>query len=434
MDYSAAVDYLDNHIGMGVKPGLERISGLLALMGNPEESYPMIHVAGTNGKTSTCRMATVLCLAHGLSTGTFISPHLERVEERFSLDGRYSSQEQFAQAVSDVAAFTEMFEDRDSLTYFELTAATAYSWFADQAVDVAVVEVGLGGRLDATNAARGEVTVVTGIDLDHTEMLGNTLAAIAREKLGIVKEGSILVTGPLPPDAAAEAEGVVRALDVEHYAFGRDFSVEVELGVGGWLCRINGIHDTYEDVFLPVHGRHQTVNLAVAAAAVEALLGRSLDPEAVVDGASVISCPGRLEVVSSGPLTLLDGAHNPQGFRTLASSIQEEFPAGRWVLVTAAMKDKDLEGMFTPLRGRIDSFVATTVDSPRAVPASELAAALAGHLEVEGDWVPTPAAALDLATAMAGDDGSILVAGSLYLVGAVRSLVLGDGTVDRNER
>jgi dihydrofolate synthase/folylpolyglutamate synthase len=434
MDYSAAVDYLDNHIGMGVKPGLERISGLLALMGNPEESYPMIHVAGTNGKTSTCRMATVLCLAHGLSTGTFISPHLERIEERFSLDGRYSTEEQFAQAVSDAAAFAQMFEDKDSLTYFELTAATAYAWFADQAVDVAVVEVGLGGRLDATNAARGEVTVVTGIDFDHTEMLGDTLGAIAREKLGIVKEGSVVVTGPLPAEAVAETEAVVRSLDVEHFSYGRDFSVEAEPAVGGWLCRLNGIHDTYDDVFLPVHGRHQTVNLAVATAAVEALLGRSLDPEAVVDGASVITCPGRLEVVSSHPLILLDGAHNPQGFRTLASSVDEEFSARRWVLVTSAMRDKDLEGMFSHLRGRIDVFVATGVDSPRALAPSDLATSLTELLGVEGAGVDDPPDALEFASEAAGEEGSILVAGSLYLVGTVRSLVVGDGTVDRNER
>jgi dihydrofolate synthase/folylpolyglutamate synthase len=434
MDYSAAVDYLDNHIGMGVKPGLERISGLLELMGHPEESYPMIHVAGTNGKTSTCRMATVLCLAHGLSTGTFISPHLERIEERFSLDGRYSTEEQFAQAVSDVAAFAEMYELRDSLTYFELTAATAYSWFADQAVDVAVVEVGLGGRLDATNAARGEVTVVTGIDFDHTEMLGNSLAAIAREKLGIVKEGSVLVTGPLPPEAAAEARSVVDALGVDHFVYGRDFGVEAEPAVGGWLCRLNGIHDTYEEVYLPVHGRHQTVNLAIASAAVEALLGRSLDPEAVVDGASVITCPGRLEIVTSQPLILLDGAHNPQGFRTLEASLGEEFANRRWVLVTAAMTDKDLEGMFAQLRGRVDHFIATAVDSPRAIPPDRLAAALRPLLEIEGEAVERPPEALERARAVAGEGGSVLVAGSLYLVGAARSLLLGRGTVDRNER
>ena len=164
----------------------------------------------------------------------------------------------------------------------------------------------------------------------------------------------VLVAGPLPAEASAEAEAVVAALDVEHFRYGRDFSVEAEPAVGGWLCRINGIHETYEDVFLPVHGRHQTVNLAVASAAVEALLGRSLDPEAVIDGASVITCPGRLEAVSSRPLILLDGAHNPQGFRTLASSLEEEFAGRRWVLMTAAMQDavSDLQQRWAPLAAR----------------------------------------------------------------------------------
>ena len=203
VDYESAIAYLDRHVDLGMKPGLDRMTELLEMMGQPEFGYPIVHVAGTNGKTSTSRLITVILAAHGLNTGTFTSPHLERIEERIGVNGRTSTPEEFAQAVTDVAGFADLFEKKtgEVPSYFELTAATAFAWFSEQSVDAAVVEVGLGGRLDATNAADGEVAVVTGIDFDHTEVLGTTIEQIAAEKLGIVKPGSMLVTGAMPEEA-----------------------------------------------------------------------------------------------------------------------------------------------------------------------------------------------------------------------------------------
>lgn len=201
MDYDAAVSYLDAHIGQGMMPGLDRIEALLDLMGHPEEGYPIVHVAGTNGKTSTTRILASILSAHDLTAGYFTSPHLETVEERIGVGNRHATSEEFAQAVTDVAGFADIFEGQgsDRLTYFELTTAMAFAWFGEIAANVGVVEVGLGGRLDATNAAHGDVSVITSIGLDHTEFLGETMEEIAHEKLGIVKQGTKLVTGPLPP-------------------------------------------------------------------------------------------------------------------------------------------------------------------------------------------------------------------------------------------
>lgn len=437
MDYDRAVDYLDAHIGQGMKPGLERIATLLEMMGHPEDGYPIVHVAGTNGKTSTSRICTMILTGHGLNTGTFTSPHLERIEERIGVNGRSATSEEFAQAVTDVASFADIFESRrqDSLTYFELTAAMAFAWFSERAVDTAVIEVGLGGRLDATNVARGEVAVVTGIDFDHTETLGHTLDAIAAEKLGIVKPGSILVTGPLPDAAQEVATRVVADLEVQYVQYGRDFRLEgTSAGVGGWYCEVAGARADYQDIFLPLHGRHQTRNLVIAIAAAEALLGNSLDEEALQRGVAAVTTPGRLEPVSSSPLVLLDGAHNPQGFRALGEALAEEFAHLEWVLVMAAMEDKDLEEMLPALSGRVRAAVATEVGSPRSLKAPDLAAAMERLLRVQVAQASRPAEALAIARGLAGTDGAILVTGSLYLIGAIRSLILGTGQVQPNER
>lgn len=437
MDYDDAVEYLDAHVGRGMEPGLRRIIGLLDLMGNPEAAYPIIHVAGTNGKTSVTRIAGMLTVAHGLTTGTFTSPHLERIEERLAVNGFTSTPAQFAQAVTDVAAFADLYEERseESLTYFELTAGMAFAWFADQAVDVAVVEVGLGGRLDATNAARASVAVVTGIGLDHTEILGSSLDRIAAEKLGIVERGSTLVCGPLPREAMQVAERVAAEREVSLLRYGKEFSVaEAIRGVGGWQVDLDGINDTYEELFLPLHGRHQTINLAVATAAVEALFGRALDPDAMRDGLSVVTVPGRMEPVATDPLVMLDGAHNADGFRVLAAALSEEFKTTRWVLVVGLTGEKDAAGLVAPLVGRVSAVVAAPIDSPRAADPGEVAEAAGRSLGVPWESAGSVAQALDRARDLVEEDGSILVTGSLYLAGAARSVLLGDGTVQRNER
>lgn len=435
MTYEEAVAWLDSHIGRGVHPGLDRIEGLLDLMGHPEEGYPIIHVAGTNGKTSVARITTMILVGHGLTTGTFTSPHLERVEERIGVNGAAANEEQFAQAAYDVAVFADIFEERTGkpLTYFELNAAMAFAFFADQAVNAAVVEVGLGGRLDATNAAHGQVAVLTSVGLEHTEYLGDTVELIAREKLAIVEEGAAIVTGPLPPDAERVAHEVSAAKGARLYRYGPDFRVEAaSRAVGGWLVDVEGIHGRYEDLYLPVHGRHQTLNLAVSMAAAESLLDRELDPVGLAEAVSLVSSPGRMEPVEPG--YLLDGAHNPDGFRALGAALVEEFPTVRWVVVLGAMEDKDLSAMLPALRGSVAAVVATRTASPRAIDAVRLAVAAGEILEVPAEAVDTVPAALERARRLAGPDGMVLVTGSLYLVGAARSILLGHGTPQRNER
>jgi dihydrofolate synthase/folylpolyglutamate synthase len=437
LTYSEAVAYLDGHIGRGMHPGLETVAGLLELMGNPQDSYPVVHIAGTNGKTSVARMVTVLCIAHGLTTGTFTSPHLEAVEERVSVNGMPTEAEDFVQAVLDVKAFADIYEERTGrqISYFELTAALAFSWFADQAVDVGVIEVGLGGRLDATNAAHATVAVLTSVGMDHSEYLGDTIEAIAREKLAIVEEGSILVTGPLPESVITIAEEVCRERSAELRLYGRDFRLEGSMkGVGGWQIDVEGTQGVYEEIFLPVHGRFQTINFAVAIAAVEALTNRALDGDAVIDAAAVLTNPGRMELMETDPPLILDGAHNADGFAALAQSLAEEYPTTRWVVVTAAMEDKDLTGMWAPIAPRLLGVVATQVDSPRARSAADLGArleALVGDTPVT--VVADPVEAVAHARTLAGEGDGLLVTGSLYLVGVIRAHLTG-GHRTPNER
>ncbi|MDP9495471.1 MAG: bifunctional folylpolyglutamate synthase/dihydrofolate synthase [Actinomycetota bacterium] len=428
MDYTEALAYLDRHIALGVKPGLERMHGLLEAMGRPDEGYPIIHVAGTNGKTSTSRLATLLLVAHGLTTGTYISPHLQRVEERLAVNGRIATEEEFALAVSDVEAFALVREQQgfDSNTYFELITAAAFAFFANQPVQAAVLEVGLGGRLDATNVVDAEVCVVTSIGIEHTEYLGPDLASIAGEKVAIAGLNSILITGPLPEPALDVAEARARELGIHHRHYGKDFSVlAADRGVGGWLVSIDGAEDTYEDVFLPLHGRHQIVNLANSIAAAEALLGRKLDAEAVRDAAASATMPGRMETLGTEPLLMVDGAHNTDGIDVLIESLFEEFPTKLWQVVFGVMGDKNVEAMVERLADVADGFVVTAPESERAVPPGELAERVAAVTDLPVMEAGSVEHAIEIARRLAGLTGAVLVTGSLYLVGEVRNVLVG---------
>ena len=428
MDYQQAVAYLDRHIGLGGKPGLDRMNDLLDHMGRPDEGYPIIHVAGTNGKTSTSRLATLILVAHGLTIGTHTSPHLQKVEERLAINGRYATADEFALAVSDVAAFAGLRETRggESNTYFELTTAGAFAFFADQAVNAAVLEVGLGGRLDATNVVDAEVCVVTSIGVDHTEYLGEDIASIAAEKVAIAGSDSILVTGPLPDAALDVANRKSRELGIQHRRFGIDYSLgESQRGVGGWLATIHGAEEDYEEVFLPLHGRFQLINLTMAVAAAEAMLGGKLDSEAIQSSAAAATMPGRMEPLSASPLVLVDGAHNADGVYTLVESLLEEFPTTRWQLLFGVMGDKNVELMIERLEPVLDGVITTAVDDKRAVDPLSLADRAAKVLDISVLAGDTVEEALDMALAEAGSDGAVLVTGSLYLVGAVRDLLTG---------
>lgn len=415
--------FLDDRIGQGVKPGLERIAGLLEFMGDPQDAYPTIHIAGTNGKTTLSRMVQQILGAHGLATAGFTSPHLDTVEERFTLHGITIDSKDFTDAVADVAWFVEAYEQQagTSTTYFEVTAALAFSVFATATVDVAVVEVGLGGRLDATNVLSAAVTVITGIDIDHTEFLGSTIEEIATEKVAIVDDGGTLVTGILPIEAETAIASRVDDTGANWIRTDRDFEVvEADVAVGGWQCSVEGVFGRYDDLYLPIHGRHQVDHLATAIATSEMFLGRELDHDALALAVGSISAPGRIEVVGRRPLVIVDGAHNSQGFRGLAETLVTEFPAMQWQLVLGVRGERDVAELVSPLSGLVEAVFATAPEDPGAIQAGLVADAATRSLSVPVATFPGVLDAVRAATEAAGDEGGVVVAGSLYLIGEVR--------------
>ena len=416
--------FLDDRIGQGVKPGLDRIAGLMEFAGNPELTYPSIHIAGTNGKTTVSRMVQQILGAHGLTTGGFTSPHLETVEERFTVHGTPVTSEEFTDAVRDLAWFVTAYEDRAGtpVTYFEVTAALALSIFASASVDVAVVEVGLGGRLDATNIIDGAVSVVTGIDIDHTEFLGSEISQIATEKVAILKANGTLVTGRLPDEAIAPIADRVAETNAKWIRRDQDFSVtDASIAVGGWQCSFEGVFAEYDELYLPVHGHHQVDNLATAIATSEMFLGRALDPELLLVAVASLSSPGRLEVVGRRPVVIVDGCHNQQGFRGLADTLDAEFPPVQWKLVLAVRGERSIRELLRPMKGRVDQVFATTVADPLAWEPSVVAEAASEALGVPAEAFEDPTTAVEAATIAAGRDGGVAVAGSLYLAGEVRA-------------
>ena len=426
-----AVEFLDRRIDRGLRPGLDRIAGLLELMGDPHRLVPVIHVAGTNGKTTVVRLISQLLGHHGLNAGWFVSPHLERIEERFAVRGTPLDEGRFVAAVADVAPFVEAFEARsgatdpgDGPTYFELTAAIAFAVFVANAVDVGVVEVGLGGRWDATNVVDADVSVITGISLDHTGLLGETVAEIAAEKAAILKDEGRLVTGPLPAGAEGPVTARVAATGSTWLRSGEHYAVSgADQAVGGWVVDIEGVHGRYEGIFLPLHGRHQVDNLATAVVAVETFFGRALDHDAVLGAIAEATSPGRIEVVRRSPLVIIDGAHNAQGLEGLASALVDEFPEARRILVVGFGGGRDPESLLAPLAELADEVVATAAADGSAVPADQVAAA-AGTVFGPGIPVTTAvpvASAVARALAASGPADQVVVAGSLYVVGEART-------------
>ncbi len=428
MNYDQAVAYLDRHIELGWKPGLERIHRLLDLMGSPHLRSPAIHITGTNGKTTVTTVAASVLDAMGLKSGTFTSPHLEQVEERFKVAGEMATPEQFARAVADVAPFVDLLEAEtgERATYFELTTAAAFAFFANEAVDVAVVEVGMGGRLDATNVLESQVAVLTGVAIDHAEYLGTTEVEIAGEKLAILKTGGVLVTGDLSDEVGPAAARRAEDVGAVRRTVGRDFRVEdLRMSVGGWSFDLDGIYEQYDDLYVPLHGRHQAANAAVAVAAVEELFGRALPPKAVRDGLAGTRVPARVEVVGRAPLVVLDGAHNPQATDALARTLSEEMPAAGWTLVVGAFRDKDIYSMLAPFAGLVDQAIATAADHERAAEPSDLLMALERVLPgIPVTWVTPVRAAVDLAKEWSQAEGAVLVTGSFYVAGEARTALL----------
>jgi dihydrofolate synthase/folylpolyglutamate synthase len=423
-----ALGWLDSHVNMekDVSPRaasmrLERIERILALMNDPQRTAPAIHITGTNGKGSTGRMVTRLLMEKGLTVGTYVSPHLERPHERILWDGEPVTDDQLASALGAVAALEPMFDSTP--TWFEVMTAAAFGFFNDVAVDVMVIEVGLGGRYDATNVVHGDVALITNISLDHQAVIGPTRVDIAREKAGIIKAGAVVILGEDDEDLVPIFEAA--ANDVEAAALwkrGDDFAcVENHIAVGGRLLSIRTPGALYEEVFVPVHGAHQGDNAACAVAAVEAFFATPLDETVVEGGLSGVELPGRLEVTTRRPLVVVDGAHNAAGAAALGSALDDDFDVqGRRIVVFGVLAGHEPRDLLDQLgASAIDLLVATEPASPRAVPAADVAAA-ARSLGIDTVVEPDVRSAVDAAVALASEDDLVVVTGSLYLVGDAR--------------
>jgi dihydrofolate synthase/folylpolyglutamate synthase len=423
MTYQDALDYLNAHAsyettGRIESPTLDRMRTLVAAMGDPQLSYPVIHITGTNGKGSTTQMITRLLMAHGLTVGTYTSPHLERLNERISVNCEPIPDDDFAEQIAAIANLEVLTGARPS--YFEALTAAAYRWFADAAVDVAVIEVGLLGRWDATNVCESQVAVVTNIGLDHTEFAGPTRAHIAAEKAGIIKSTSAVVIGESDPELVQvfrEAGGA------SYFVRGEEFDVlEQQLALGGRLIDVRTPTTVYPEIFVPLHGRHQADNAAVALTAVEAFFASPVPGEIVAEGFADVKMPGRFEVMGHQPLVIVDGAHNPAGADSCATVFFDDFePEGRRLLVVGCLRGRDPREMLAALRAdEFDVVITCTAPSPRGLPAEELSIAareLGCDDVVQAETVEE---AIDMARADSMAEDAIVVTGSLYIVGAAR--------------
>jgi dihydrofolate synthase/folylpolyglutamate synthase len=425
MDLAGALAYLDEHVNLetdvsarAASKRLDRVGRLVELMADPQRAYPVVHLTGTNGKGSTARILTALLVAKGLSVGTYTSPHLESFNERIAWNGESISDAAFVEIIDVVASIERVMDDAP--TVFEILTAAAFRWFADVAVDVGVIEVGLGGKWDATNVADGQVAVVTNVSLDHAETIGPTLADIATEKAGIIKPGSTLVLGETDP-VLAEIFRAAGAAEV--WERDRDFACEDNLPAhGGRLLDMRTPGASYHDVYLPLYGAHQGDNAAIAVAAAEAFFGMPLEQEVVEEAFAGVRVPGRLEVIGRQPLVVLDGAHNPAGAAAAADAIAGAFSGltGK-LMVIGLLQGKDPIEMLGALDARTARVVvACPAPSPRSLPPGEVAAA-ARALGLESETAGSVPEALARALAMASADDLVLITGSLYVVGAARA-------------
>lgn len=425
MNFDDALRYLDDHTSYDVtgridSPTTERIGRLCAAMGDPQHAAPVIHVTGTNGKGSTVQMISRLLMTSGLTVGTYTSPHLERINERIQRNGEPISDEEFAEQIAAIAQLEAITGVRPS--FFEAITAAAFRWFADVAVDVMVIEVGLLGRWDATNVVDATVAVITNIGLDHTEFAGPTLADIASEKAGIITEHGAVVVG-------ATDSNLIGVFSQEPHASmlvrDEDFAVvDNTLAVGGRLLDLRTPTTVYSEVYLPVHGAHQADNASAALCAVETFFAAPLADEVVREGFGAVELPGRFEVVGVQPLVIVDGAHNPPGADSSVGVYFDDFrPEDRRILVVGTLRDAD--EMISALRADdFDVVIACTAATPRGVEAAVIGAAARRAGCVEVLVIDDPIAACEEALRQAGADDAILVAGSIYVVGAVRSTLL----------
>ena len=434
-----------------IEPSLTRISALMDLLGSPQLGYPSIHVAGTNGKTSVVRMIDALLTALQRRTGRTTSPHLQSAVERIAIDGKPISPAQYVDTYREIEPFVQMVDAQSeadggpAMSKFEVLTGMAFAAFADAPVEVAVVEVGMGGRWDATNVINAPVAVITPIGIDHVEYLGDDIAGIAGEKAGIITrapEGApdtVAVIARQVPEAmqvlldqTVHADAAVAREDSEFAVLGR------QVAIGGQVLQLQGLGGAYSDIFLPLHGEHQAHNAVVALAAVEAFFGagaqRQLDVDAVRAGFAAVASPGRLERMRSAPTVFIDAAHNPAGAAALAQTLSDEFDFRFLVGVLSVLTDKDVDGILTALEPVFDSVVVTHNGSPRALDVEALA--VAARAKFGPDRVTTAENlrdAIDVATALVdeaslGEDAEalsgtgIVITGSVVTAGAARTL------------
>jgi dihydrofolate synthase / folylpolyglutamate synthase len=443
-----------------IEPSLDRITALTELLGDPQRAYPVIHITGTNGKTSTARMIETLLRVRGLRTGLFTSPHLSSIRERICVDGEPLSAERFAGAYDEVRPYVELVDQSQpaALSFFEVLTAMAFAVFADAPVDVAVIEVGVGGTWDATNVADGAVAVVTPISLDHERYLGNSVTSIAGEKAGIIKPGAVAVLAQQPLDAAEVLLRRAAEVGATVAREGLEFGVTSrELAVGGQLLGVRGLLGSYDELFLPLFGAYQASNAACALAAVEAFAGASatggpdggedepaarddepaaLNDQLVRSAFAMMSSPGRLEVVRRSPVVVVDAAHNPGGMAATVAALTEAFAPDELIAILAVSEDKDVPRILDELEPVASELVVTANSSPRSADPgklAELAAAVFGPDRVRvapriDDAIELAVTLADEADARLADGGLtgtalVLITGSVITAGDARLLL-----------
>ena len=416
-----------------IAPTLERIQALVDALGSPQLSYPTIHIGGTNGKTTTSRMVDSLLFSMGLRTGRFTSPHLETYRERIAINGEPIEPKELIFAYNDIAAYFDFIDSKfdNPVSFFEAVTALAFAAFAEHPIDIGIIEVGMGGEWDATNVVQADVSVITPIGLDHMEYLGDTLVEIASTKAGIIKEGGFAVLSQQEPEVAVELLRKAAEVGADVAREGLEYSVlSRAVAIGGQLVTIQGLKGVYDEIFIPLHGKHQASNAAAALVAVEVFFGENdLDIDAVREGFAQVKSPGRCEVIHRDPTIILDAAHNPHGSIALVETIESEFTFDEIIGVVGVMGDKDARGILVNFEKFMDSIIVTKNSSHRAMDVSDLEALA---IEIFGaDRVyssPHLEAALEKALQdsvrpLSDESLGIVVTGSVVTVGEARTYI-----------
>ncbi len=416
-----------------IAPTLERIAALVDILGSPQLTYPTIHIGGTNGKTTTARMIDSLLFEMGLRTGRFTSPHLESYLERICINGQPIDAKELIFSFNDVSPYFDLMDSKfdNPISFFEAITALAFAAFAEHPIDVGVIEVGMGGQWDATNVVDADVSVITPIGLDHMEYLGNTITEIAATKAGIIKEQGFVVLAQQTPEAAFELLRRAAEVGADVAREGLEYSIDSRaIAVGGQLISITGLRGHYDEIFLPLHGKHQASNAAAALIAVEAFFGeQDLDIDAVRAGFANVTSPGRCEVIHRDPTIILDAAHNPHGAKAIAETMQTEFTFDDVTGIVALMADKDALGILQALEPVMNQIIVTTNSSERSmnvVDLTRLATQVFGADRVFAE--DTLQAAIDRATKdairpLSDESLAILITGSVVTVGEARTVV-----------